>query len=69
MSEQCQGVLHFNMMKLEGLVPMYLFAIFIKFFAPILSGKFEFVPGNCQGSLVSPKCVNPELVKCPYIWY
>ena len=33
-------------MKLGCLVPMCLFAKFIKFLAPILSGKFEFVSGN-----------------------
>ena len=43
------------------LVPMYLFfAKFIKFWAPVLSGKFEFVSGNCQGILVSLACMNPE---------
>ena len=34
------------------------FAKFIKFSAPILSGKFELVSGKCQGILVSPKCMN-----------
>ena len=33
--------------------PNVSFAKFIKFSAPILSGKFEFVSGNCQGILVS----------------
>ena len=32
-------------------------AKFIKFWAVILSGKFEFVSGN----LISPECMNPEL--------
>ena len=37
-------------MKLGCLVPMYLFfAKFIKFSAPVMSGKFEFVSGKCQG--------------------
>ena len=47
--QKCQGILHFNLMKLEYLVPMYLFTKFIKFSAPILSGKFEFVSGKYQG--------------------
>ena len=51
--QKCLGILHFNLMKLECLIPMYLFFFcffflfffvkFIKFSAPILSGKFEFV--------------------------
>ena len=59
--QKCLGILHFNLMKLECLIPMYLFFClfvcffflfffclfffvkFIKFSAPILSGKFEFV--------------------------
>ena len=50
--QKCLGILHFNLMKLECLIPMYLcfffcvfcfFVKFIKFSAPILSGKFEFV--------------------------
>ena len=52
--QKCQGILHFSLTKLGCLVPMYLFAKFIKFSAPVLSGKFEFVSGNCQGILVSP---------------
>ena len=48
--QKCLGI-HFNLMKLECLIPMYLFFFFvffffvkfIKFSAPILSGKFEFV--------------------------
>ena len=35
------------------------FTEFIKFSAPVMSGNFEFVSGNCQGILVSPKCMNP----------
>ena len=31
------------------------FAKFIKFSPPVLSGKFEFVSGKCQGTLVSHK--------------
>ena len=38
----------------------FLLNSFIKFSAPILSEKFEFVSGNCQGILVSPKCMNPD---------
>ena len=54
--QKCLGILHFNLMKLECLIPMYLFFCcfffvffffffvkFIKFSVPILSGKFEFV--------------------------
>ena len=50
--QKCLGILHFNLMKQEFLVPMYsffffffffFFAKFIKFSATILSGKFEFV--------------------------
>ena len=37
------------------------FVKFIKFSAPILSGKFEFLSGNCQGILVSPTCMNPDI--------
>ena len=41
--QKCRGILHFNCMKLECLVLMYLFfAKFLKFPALILSGKFEF---------------------------
>ena len=35
-------------MKLECFVPMYFFAKFIKFSAPVLSGKFEFGQGNVR---------------------
>ena len=42
---------------------MYLLAEFIKFLAPILSGKFEFTSGKCQGILIFPKCMNPVNVK------
>ena len=35
------------------------FAKFIKFLAPVRSGKFEFVSWKCQGILVSPKCMKP----------
>ena len=40
----------------------------IKFSATILSGKFEFVSGKCQGILVSPKCMNSELRTTAYIF-
>ena len=43
------GILHFNLMKLECLVPMYLFFAKFIFSAPVLSGKFDFVSGKCQG--------------------
>ena len=55
----CQGILHFSLMKLG----CFFFAKFIKFLAPILSGKFEFVSGNCRGILVSPTSMNPEHTK------
>ena len=79
--QKCLGILHFNLMKLECLIPMYFFFFFfccffffvkfIKFSAPILSGKFEFVSWKCQGIvrefLVSSKCMNPvSLKKCLY---
>ena len=53
--QKCQGILHFNLMKQECLVPMnffffFFFAKFIKFSAPVLSGKFEFVSGNSSQS-------------------
>ena len=45
------------------------FAKFIKFSAPIQSGKFELVSEKCQGIVVSPKCMNhvlPEHVFPPF---
>ena len=36
------------------------FAKFIKFLAPVILRKFEFVSGKCQGILVSTKCMNPD---------
>ena len=44
------------------------FAKFKKFSAPILSGKFEFVSGKCQGILVCPKCMNPVCHTACYIY-
>ena len=49
----------------------FFFVKFIKFSAPILSGKFEFVSWKCQGIvrefLVSSKCMNSvSLKKCLY---
>ena len=35
-------------------------AKFIKFPALILSWKFEFMSGKCQGILVNSECMNPE---------
>ena len=46
--QKCQGILHFSLMKLGCLIPMYFFAKFIKFLAPVMSGKFEFVSGNVR---------------------
>ena len=40
----------------------YNFHKFIKFPVLILSWKFEFVSGKCHGILVSPKCMNPDLI-------
>ena len=41
--------------------PRYIFlAKFIKFPALILSWKFEFMSGKCQGILVNSECMNPE---------
>ena len=51
--QKCQGnvreFLHFNLMNLECFILIIFFAKFIKFLAPVLSGKFEFVSGKCQG--------------------
>ena len=44
----------------------FLFAKFIKFSAPILSGKFEFLSGKCQGILVSPTCMNPDVERSQF---
>ena len=46
-----------------------LFAKFIKFSAPVLSGKFEFVSGKCQGILVSLTCMNPEFDIISFIMF
>ena len=56
-----EGQLSNKLMKLGCFGPdVSFFAKFIKISASVLSGKFEFVSGKCQGILVSPKCMNSE---------
>ena len=57
-----QGILHFSLMIFDYLIPSIFLAKFIKFLVPILSGKFEFKSGKCQGILVNPKYMNPVII-------
>ena len=40
--QKCKGIIHFWSRCI-------FFAKFVKFLAPVISGKFEFVSGKCQG--------------------
>ena len=71
MPGKCQGILHFSLMKLGYLIPSIFPAKFIKFVVPILSGKFEFKSGKCQGILVNPKYMNPVewMIHDGHVWF
>ena len=49
LQRKCQGILYFSLDEAGMFGPDVFFVKFMKCLAPVLSGKFEFVSGKCQG--------------------